>query len=150
MSPQATSCPACKRLKDLKSTKVVNLLELVLYDLGSGMVFFFAIVIVAECPVIPTPTLLVECILLVVIPDDATLRLLLCAETILYDFWLHVDEHCIWSETVCFLAISLEICLDHSLPYQLTAIFDFFEEGLEEGRAKLVPALAHLDCNDRH
>ena len=132
MSSQATSCPTCKRLKNLKTAKVVNLLELVLDNLSRGVILFFPIVVVTECPVIATPTLLVKCILFVVIPDDATLRLFLCAETILHDFWLHIYQDCIWCETVHFLTMTLEVCLDNSLAYELAAVFDFLQESLEE------------------
>ena len=150
MGSQTASCPTCKRLKNLKAAKVVDLLELVLNDLGRCVVLFFSIVIVAKCPVVATTTLLVECILLVVIPNDTTLRLFLCAETILHDFWLHINQDSIWRELVRFLPVTLEVCLDDPLPYELAAVLDFLEEGLEEGLSELVSTLSNLHCDYRH
>ena len=82
---------------------------------------------VSKGPVVTTPTLFIDCIVLIIVPLYAAFGDFLRVDTVLHDFWFHVNKDGVSGETVLESFVSLEVCAYEPLAKQLTAIGYFLQ-----------------------
>ena len=150
MCSQTTASATSKWLEDIKSSKKISFFELCSDHLISSIVFFLTIIMVSECPIISTSTLLINCILFCILPFYTTFCYLFRIDTILHNFRFHINKDWISCETFYTFAISLKVSAYKSLFKKFTTISNFFKECLKEWLAHLVPTLTNLDSQHRH
>ncbi len=144
MSAKTRSCPACQTLYNLESAEVVESLYLTLDKVCCLVVYLLIrIVLVAKSPVIPAAALSEYSCFGIVPPLYKVVGCFVgTLSTPLDNFWLHINENCIWNEAVF---LSAKKCFYYTLSYQWARLFHLLKQLLKECKPNLVSTLTYLN-----